>query len=190
MKGEMDTVGEMFASMGSFTAAFGMDRLNFGTLIGFYSIECGNILGLGDTLFASLIGVSVLSKEEGQNGGVPADTPHIKNARCYREAGGSSDANYLYESYHIWSLLVVDGIDWRGYSLERGSADAWSILSAPIGAGRNLFRYISVPASWQHRDRYGACCHNVLFKPDCQYDRTREISKIHNPICTVKVETS
>ena len=43
MKGQMEEVNDVFASMGSFTAAFGMDRLNFGTLIGFYSIECGNI---------------------------------------------------------------------------------------------------------------------------------------------------
>lgn len=64
MKGEMDELGEMFASMGSFTAAFGMDRLNFGTLLGFYSIECGNILGLGGAFFASLLGISSLSKEE------------------------------------------------------------------------------------------------------------------------------
>lgn len=64
MRGEMEAVGNIFASMGSFTAAFGMDRLNFGTLIGFYSIECGNILGLGGAFFASLICVSSLSKEE------------------------------------------------------------------------------------------------------------------------------
>ena len=64
MKGEMDNVSDMFASMGSFTAAFGMDRLNFGTLIGFYAVECGNILGLGGAFFASLIAVSVLAKEE------------------------------------------------------------------------------------------------------------------------------
>ena len=64
MRGEMDAVGEMFSSMGSFTAAFGMDRLNFGTLIGFYAVECGNILGLGGAFFASLAGVSLLSKEE------------------------------------------------------------------------------------------------------------------------------
>ena len=59
MKGEMDGMSEMFASMGSFTAAFGMDRLNFGTLIGFYAVECGNILGLGGAFFASLTAVSV-----------------------------------------------------------------------------------------------------------------------------------
>lgn len=64
MKGEMDSVSDMFASMGSFTAAFGMDRLNFGTLIGFYAVECGNILGLGGAFYAAFCAVSVLSKEE------------------------------------------------------------------------------------------------------------------------------
>jgi len=64
MKGEMESVSDMFSSMGAFTAAFGMDRLNFGTLIGFYSIECGNILGIGGALFAALIAVVILAKEE------------------------------------------------------------------------------------------------------------------------------
>ena len=41
-----------------------MDRLNFGTLLGFYAVECGNILGLGGAFFASLCGIAVLSKEE------------------------------------------------------------------------------------------------------------------------------
>ena len=39
MKGEMEGVSDMFASMGSFTEAFGMDRINFGTLLGFYAVE-------------------------------------------------------------------------------------------------------------------------------------------------------
>ena len=64
MKGEMDKVGEMFASMGGFSAAFGLDRLNFGRMIGFYATACGNILGLGAALFAALLGVNSLSKEE------------------------------------------------------------------------------------------------------------------------------
>lgn len=64
MKGQMDGISETFASMGSFTAAFGMDRLNFGTLIGFYAIECGNVLGLGGAFFAALCAVGILSKEE------------------------------------------------------------------------------------------------------------------------------
>lgn len=64
MKGQMDNVSDMFSSMGSFSAAFGMDRLNFGTLIGFYAVECGNVLGLGGAFFASLCAVGILSKEE------------------------------------------------------------------------------------------------------------------------------
>ncbi len=64
MKGQMDGVSELFASMGSFTAAFGMDRLSFGTLSGFYAVECGNILGLGGGFFAALLGISALAKEE------------------------------------------------------------------------------------------------------------------------------
>lgn len=64
MKGEMDGISDMFASMGSFTAAFGMDRLNFGTLIGYYAIECGNVLGLGGAFYAALCAVNILSKEE------------------------------------------------------------------------------------------------------------------------------
>lgn len=58
MKGEMDGISDVFASMGSFTAAFGMDRLNFGTLVGFYAIECGNVLGLGGAFYAALCAVA------------------------------------------------------------------------------------------------------------------------------------
>lgn len=64
MKGEMEGVSDMFSSMGAFTAAFGMDRLNFGTLIGFYAVECGNILGIGGAFFAAFVAVGMLAKEE------------------------------------------------------------------------------------------------------------------------------
>lgn len=64
MSSEMGNVGDMFSSMGSFTEAFGMDRLNFGEFIGFYSIECGNILGIGGAFFAALVGIAMLAKEE------------------------------------------------------------------------------------------------------------------------------
>ena len=62
--GEMEDVSEMFSSMGAFTAAFGMDRLNFGTLIGFYAVECANILGIGGAFYAAILGVTALAKEE------------------------------------------------------------------------------------------------------------------------------
>lgn len=85
MKGEMDAVGNVFASMGSFTAAFGMDRLNFGTLVGFYSIECGNVLGLGGAFFASLIAVSALAKEEKERTAEFLLTHPVSRSRIFLE---------------------------------------------------------------------------------------------------------
>lgn len=64
MKGDMDSIGDLFSSMGGFTAAFGMDQVNFGSLMGFYGIECGNILGLGGALYAALLGTAALAGEE------------------------------------------------------------------------------------------------------------------------------
>lgn len=65
---EMDTqmgdISSMFAEMGSFSAAFGMDKLNFGEFMGFFGVECGNVLGLGGAFFAALSGILILSKEE------------------------------------------------------------------------------------------------------------------------------
>ena len=64
METQMGDVSAVFAEMGGFSAAFGMDRLNFGEFMGFFGVECGNILGLGGAFFAALLGISVLAKEE------------------------------------------------------------------------------------------------------------------------------
>ncbi len=64
MGDQMNEIGDMFANMGSFSAAFGMDKINFGEFIGFFATECGNVLGLGGAFFAALLGVSILQKEE------------------------------------------------------------------------------------------------------------------------------
>ena len=64
MKGQVNELNAAFSSMGSFTEAFGMDRLNMGELMGFYGLECGNILGIGGAFFAAYIGVSALAGEE------------------------------------------------------------------------------------------------------------------------------
>lgn len=64
MKSQMEGVSALFASMGAFTRAFGMDKISFGALTGFYAVECGNILGLGGAFFASLTAASALSREE------------------------------------------------------------------------------------------------------------------------------
>lgn len=85
MKGEMEDVGDMFSSMGSFTEAFGMDRINFGTLTGFYAVECGNILGLGGAFFAALSAVSILAKEEKEHTAEFLFTHPVRRSRIVTE---------------------------------------------------------------------------------------------------------
>ena len=64
MKSQTDSISSLFSSMGAFSSAFGLDLLDYGSLKGFYGIECGNILGLGGALFAALAGIAALAGEE------------------------------------------------------------------------------------------------------------------------------
>jgi len=64
MSSQMGDISQMFADMGAFSEAFGMDQLNFGEFMGYFGIECGNTLGLGGALFAAIVGASALAKEE------------------------------------------------------------------------------------------------------------------------------
>lgn len=85
MGDRMDEIGAVFAQIGGFSQAFGMDRLNFGEFLGFFSIECGNILGLGGAFFAALCGISALSKEEREHTAEFLLTHPISRARVVTE---------------------------------------------------------------------------------------------------------
>lgn len=63
----MKVVEQLIAGMGPLAQAFAMDKLDYGTPLGFYSAEAGNILGLGGGMFACILGLSMLSKEEGRH---------------------------------------------------------------------------------------------------------------------------
>jgi len=65
MSDSMGEVSELFAGMGNFSAAFGLDKLQFGTILGFYGTECGNILGLGGAFYAAVTAMGLLAGEEG-----------------------------------------------------------------------------------------------------------------------------
>ncbi len=65
MAGSMGDISELFAGMGDFSAAFGLDKLQFGSVMGFYGTECGNILGLGGAFYAALTAMGLLAGEEG-----------------------------------------------------------------------------------------------------------------------------
>ncbi len=64
MSTQMGDVSKIFSDMGDFSAAFGMDQLNFGEFMGYFSIECGNVLGIGGALFAAILSIGSLAKEQ------------------------------------------------------------------------------------------------------------------------------
>lgn len=123
MKGEMDGVSDMFASMGSFSAAFGMDRINFGSLDGFYAIECGNILGLGGAFFAAFCAVTVLGKEEKDHTAEFLLTHPVSRARIITEKLAAVLAqivimNVLTLAISIGSMYIVgEEIPWENILL-------------------------------------------------------------------------
>ena len=64
MKEEMEGMAESFSQMGAFADAFGMSQLSIATLEGFYSTEVGTVHSLGAAMFAAIISMIMLSKEE------------------------------------------------------------------------------------------------------------------------------
>ena len=123
MKGEMDGVSDLFASMGSFTAAFGMDRLNFGTLTGYYAIECGNVLGLGGAFYAALCAADSLSREERLRTAEFLLTHPVSRARVVTEKLISVFLRIAAMNLIIWALSVVsmaavgEDIPWKVLNL-------------------------------------------------------------------------
>ena len=123
MESEMENVDDLFSSMGAFTAAFGMDRLNFGTLIGFYAVECGNILGIGGSFFASLIGISILSKEEKERTAEYLLTHPISRTRIITEKLASVMIQIVIMNAVIFILsitstaMIGEDIPWKEISL-------------------------------------------------------------------------
>lgn len=123
MKGEMESVTDIFASMGAFTQAFGMDRLNFGTFVGFYAVECGNILGLGGAFFAALAGVGILSKEEKDHTAEFLLTHPVSRARILTEKLAAVLAQLVILNAAIFAMcaasavLVGEEVPWKELGL-------------------------------------------------------------------------
>ncbi len=85
MSSQMGDISQMFADMGAFSEAFGMDQLNFGEFMGYFGIECGNTLGLGGALFAAIVGASALAKEEKEHTAEFLLTHPLSRARVITE---------------------------------------------------------------------------------------------------------
>ncbi|MCR5033087.1 MAG: ABC transporter permease [Lachnospiraceae bacterium] len=64
MQGDMEEMADAFSNMGMFSDAFGMSTLSIATIGGFFATEVGTVHGLGSAMFASILAITMLSKEE------------------------------------------------------------------------------------------------------------------------------
>ncbi|MCR5584290.1 MAG: ABC transporter permease [Lachnospiraceae bacterium] len=64
MQGEVKQMADAFSNMGAFSDAFGMSTLSIATLTGYFATEVGAVHGLGSGMFAAILAIGILSKEE------------------------------------------------------------------------------------------------------------------------------
>lgn len=64
MEDTIDEMAGMYAQMGAFSTALGLDKISISTIEGFYATEVALVFALGGAMFAAMTGASLLSKEE------------------------------------------------------------------------------------------------------------------------------
>ena len=64
MEGEIKDMADAFSNMGAFSDAFGMSTLSIASIKGYFATEVGTVHGIGSAMFAAIIAIGILSKEE------------------------------------------------------------------------------------------------------------------------------
>lgn len=121
MKGDMGAIDESFSNMGSFTAAFGLDVLKMTTAMGYYGIESGTIIGLGSAMYAALMGITALSKEEGNHTAEFLLSHPIKRSKVVTEKLIALFIQILFMNLIVMGIAILsfyvigEDIAWEGF---------------------------------------------------------------------------
>ena len=121
LKESMTDIAENFASMGSFSDAFGMSGLSIATLPGFYAAEIGTIHALGGAMFAAVIGTDLLSKEENGHTSeflftLPTTRRKVLSAKWCAAAGIIVLFNLLCMAVFFTCITIIgEEMDWKSF---------------------------------------------------------------------------
>lgn len=112
MEESMAAMSETMASMGAFASAFGMDRLSIATLEGFYAAEVGTIHSLGGAMFAALLGIGLLSKEEEGHTGdflhtLPISRKEVVGAKYMTLFTGVMVFNVISVAVYLLGIIIL-----------------------------------------------------------------------------------
>lgn len=67
IKNSVVFIEQMLQGMGPLAQAFAMDKLDLGQVLGYYAANAANVLALGGGLYAAILGMGMLAKEEGRH---------------------------------------------------------------------------------------------------------------------------
>lgn len=110
LKDQMAQMSDMVAQMGSFADAFGMDRVDLQDLLGFIGIECGELLGLGGAMFAAILGIQALAKEEKEHTAEFLLTHPINRSRVVAEKLAAVMIQLLAMNICVWIVLLLSSV--------------------------------------------------------------------------------
>lgn len=112
VKDSMAGMAESFSSMGVFADAFGMSQLSIATLAGFYATEVGTVHALGGAMFAAILGINMLSKEEDGHTGeflyaLPVSREKVITAKWFAVTSNIVLLNVFCVLLYYLSILVL-----------------------------------------------------------------------------------
>lgn len=64
LEDSMQGIADSFSDMGAMSAALGMDKMSLATLKGYFATEIAMMHSLGGAMFAAILGIGLISKEE------------------------------------------------------------------------------------------------------------------------------
>lgn len=105
IKESMTDMAEMYSNLGDFSVALGMDKMNMGTLEGYYAIEISIILSLGAAMFSAMLGVSMVSKEEEGHTSEFLNTLPFGRLRIIVEKYGALLATII--QFHMINVILI-----------------------------------------------------------------------------------
>lgn len=145
MKEEMTGMAESFSQMGAFADAFGMSQLSIATLEGFYATEVGTIHGLGAAMFAAIISMVMLSKEEDGHTSeflftLPVSRPKVITAKLAAVITNVVIFNVVSVGAYILGIVILDeNIDFGRFFLYHGMQFLMHLEVAGICFGLSAF---------------------------------------------------
>lgn len=112
VKETMKEMADSFGNMGGFSLAFGLDKLSIATMEGFFAAEIGTMYALGGAMFAAMLGISLLSKEEALHTSeflhtLPLGRIHIVTTKLIALAIFITLFNLLHFLVFILSFIII-----------------------------------------------------------------------------------